>query len=290
MRNFLVALPVFIVVLFSSPAFAQVEVDTIRYQITTTDGNRYVGTIVHQDNESILFESETLGQITLLKRNILRLEQLQPGQTPVDSYIEEWPRYPQSNRYFVTSNGYGLKKGEGYYQNTWVLFNHVNYGVTDNFSIGAGIVPLIIGEAVTPLWITPRFTIPVAKDRFNIGVGAFIGTLIGQQTDALFTLLNAVATIGSRDKNFSFGLAYGYSDGELTPYPLVTLSAMIRTGPKGYFITENMFIPDEVGALISVGGRRMIQNIGLDYGAVLPIGSGIVVLIPWLGVNIPFGQ
>ena len=69
---------------------------------------------------------------------------------------------------------------------------------------------------------------------------------------------------------------------------------MIRTGAKGYFITENYFIgtPDNFIVLMSVGGRRIIQRAGLDFGAFIPIGADIdsFVAIPWLGLTIPFGQ
>ena len=42
---------------------------------------------------------------------------------------------------FVTAmKSIGLKKGEAYYQNAYVLANSVNIGITDNISLGGGIL------------------------------------------------------------------------------------------------------------------------------------------------------
>jgi len=68
---------------------------------------------------------------------------------------------------------------------------------------------------------------------------------------------------------------------------------MIRTGPKGYFLTENYFIgtTDNFVVLTSIGGRRIIKNVGLDFGLWIPLGAdiGSFIAVPWLGFTIPFG-
>jgi len=41
-----------------------------------------------------------------------------------------------------------------------------------------------------------------------------------------------------------------------------------------------------------LGGRRIIKHMGLDFGAVIPLGGdiGSFVAVPWLGLTIPFGK
>lgn len=73
------------------------------------------------------------------------------------------------NRYFFMNNNLGVPKGRGYYQNTWIFFNQFSYGVTDNFSIAAGLIPGFLFKTYTPMWIVPSISIPVAKDKFSIG-------------------------------------------------------------------------------------------------------------------------
>jgi hypothetical protein len=264
---------------------------TTLYHIETKDGNTFVGHIVEQDNMSIRFRTENLGVITLIRQDILRIEIIND-----DKFIEGvyWADHFQSTRYFWQPNGYGLKKGEGYYQNVWILFNQFSVGVTDHFLIGGGIMPLFLfAGAPTPVWITPKVSIPIVKDKFNIGAGGLFLTVLGENLN--LGIPYATATIGPRDKNVSVGVGYAYSEGQWADSPTITLSALIRTGQKGYILTENYYIGtgSDYLILMMLGGRRIIgQRAGLDFGLVLPLGPFVdqFVAIPWLGVTIPFGK
>lgn len=144
----------------------------------------------------------------------------------------------------------------------------------------------------TPAWITAKFSVPVVKDKVNLGAGALVGTVIGEENTG-FGILYGISTLGSRDKNINIGLGWGFAGGEMARNPTVNIGGMIRTGAKGYLITENYFIgtPDNFIVLMSLGGRRIIKHTGLDFGAFIPLGGGIgnFVAIPWLGFTIPFG-
>lgn len=271
-------------------AQAQVGDSTEQYRIETVDGNEYIGFIVEQNNDIIVLKTERMGTITLLKVDIkkmtlINVEQLKDG--------EYWFENPQSTRYFWQPNAYGLKKGEGYYQNVWILFNQVSVGITDNFSIGAGIVPLFLfAGASSPVWITPKVSIPIKRDKVNVSAGALMGTVMGEE-DANFGIAYGTITFGSRDKNISIGGGYGYAGGDWADSPTFTLSAMIRTGKRGYFLTENYYIgsAEEDVMLFFIGGRRMIKNSGIDFGILIPSNTdGYVVAIPWLGVTFPLGK
>jgi len=120
-----------------------------------------------------------------------------------------------------------------------------------------------------------------------------LGTVIGEE-EAGFGILYGLSTFGSRDGNLSIGLGYGYAGGSFANSPMVNINGMIRTGAKGYLLTENYYIPtgDESLIIISLGGRTIIHRSGLDYGLFIPIIDGLdsFVAIPWLGITIPFGQ
>ncbi len=89
-------------------------------------------------------------------------------------------------------------------------------------------------------------------------------------------------------------MGYGYAGGEWAKSPIININAMIRTGARGYFLTENYIIQSEGETLIafSLGGRQIIKNIGLDYGLIIPLYSdmGTFIVLPWLGITIPFGK
>lgn len=276
---------------FSLLSIGQNSQDSIKTLVETLDGNEYIGIILEQTTETIRIKTDKLGEISIPRAEIKRITQLTATKSKDGTY---WLDNPQATRYFWAPNGYSLKKGEGYYQNVWVLFNQAVYGLTDHFSAGVGVMPLFLfGGASTPAWITAKFSVPVVKDKFNMGAGALIGTVIGEE-DAGFGILYGITTIGSKDQNLNIGLGWGFAGGEMAKNPTVNIGGMIRTGAKGYFITENYFIgtPDNFIVLMSVGGRRIIQRAGLDFGAFIPIGADIdsFVAIPWLGLTIPFGQ
>jgi hypothetical protein len=282
---------VFLLTFSTLHCYGQIQADSVElYLIETIDGNQYIGQILNRNSESIRLMTEQLGAINIKVNDIKKIElirrELMIGQ-------EYWFTNPQSTRHFWSPNGYGLKKGEGYYQNVWILFNQFALGLTNNISLGAGFIPLFLfGGTPTPVWITPKISIPIARDKFNLGAGALLGTVIGEE-DSNYGLLYGIATFGNRDKNVSLGLGYGLLNGELASMPAINLSAMIRTGKRGYFISENYIIPAEYTVvLISLGGRSIIQRVGLDYGLIIPFEQniGTFIAIPWLGISIPFGK
>lgn len=280
------------VLLGSLKCIGQNVPDSIRtVRVETIDGNIFIGHVVSEDSLNIVIKTENLGNLKIPLNNIRSRTEIKVFKK-VGNAI--WLPNPQSARYFWAPNGYGLEEGSSYYQNIWILYNQFSFGLTNNFSLGAGMLPLFLfGVKSTPVWIVPKFSIPVIKDKFNIGTGAFLGTILGEET-GVFGLLYGTSTFGSRDKNLSLGLAYGFAGGDWMKIPIINASCMIRTGAKGYFISENYLITieGETSALISVGGRSIIRNIGLDYSIWIPVASEMerFIAVPFMGITIPIGK
>ncbi|HMP99030.1 MAG TPA: hypothetical protein PKC24_04560 [Cyclobacteriaceae bacterium] len=104
--------------LSSIASFAQTN-DSTLYRVETKDGNEYVGYIVWQDADEIRLQTERLGTISIKKIDI---RQMRPASTKQIKSGELWFENPQSTRYLWQPNGYGLKRGEAYFQNIWVFF------------------------------------------------------------------------------------------------------------------------------------------------------------------------
>lgn len=266
---------------------AQVIDDSTLMRIETKDGNEFIGHLIREDSSSIILKTASYGEILILTDFILKKTVIQPDR------IREgvlWFDNQQSSRYLWSPNGYGLKQGEGYYQNIWVLYNQVSVGLTDYFSIGAGMVPLfLLGGAATPIWIIPKFSIPVVKNKFNVGLGVIAGVLAGEERSK-FGIAYGVGTIGSRDNNLNIGLGYGYTGEGWAEKPIISLSGMIRVSSKSYLLTENYFI--EELALISIGGRSFVRKVGIDYAIVIPFTDDMegFFAFPFLGITLPFGN
>lgn len=155
----------------SNKGFAQVQ-DTTTYRVETRDGNEYLGQLLLDSPESITLITKNLGEIKIKKSDILKMEAIQPSQIK-DGVL--WFENPQASRYYWMPNGYGIKKGEGYYQNVWIFVNQVTAAPTDHFSVGAGIIPGFLLGGPSPMWVTGKFSIPVQPELVNLGVGIFIG-------------------------------------------------------------------------------------------------------------------
>ncbi len=268
---------------------AQETADSLKIiSVDTRDGNNYIGKVIVETNDSLILLTDKLGLLRFGKSDVQTIRHLEKVNARTGEY---WLSNPQSSRYFWAPNGYGLKKGESYYQNIWVMYNQVSFGLTDHFSLGGGIFPVfLLGAEVVPVWLVPKFSLPLAKEKINLGTGAFLGSVIGENT-GIFGLLYGTATFGSRDKNMSIGMAYGFGDGEWMTKPVINLSTMIRMGPKSYFISENYLLPfgNQQTGIISLGGRSMIRKIGVDYSLWIPVGAdiGSFIALPFLGITVP---
>jgi hypothetical protein len=278
--------------LFSISVFPQeINDSSAIWRIETNDGNEFFGTVVNKDSASVRLHTKMLGEITIPVKFIVTI-------APVDQESikqgEIWLKNLQSTRYFYAPNGYGLDKGSGYYQNTWVMFNQMSYGFTNYFSVGVGMVPMFLfGGEATPVWVLPKLSVPIINEKLNLGCGAMLGGFISTESDqGVFGITYITATAGNRDRNLTLGFGYPFSNTGWSP-PMFNLSGLMRVGKKGYLLTENYVfsIEDDYAGAIMLGGRTVWSRLSLDYGLVIPVNlAEVFIAIPWLGFTLPLGK
>ncbi len=279
-----------LLILSSIPLGAQViedEDSTKQRQVLveTLSGKEYIGTLLSQSTEVVVIMLEEGVEISLPMDRVSSIKYVSLDATSAHNVFYH---NLQASRYFFGPSGFGLKKGEGYYQNTWIFVNQASVGVTDNISIGVGVVPLFLfAGAPTPVWITPKVSIPVKKDVLNVGVGGLFGGVIGE-SGTFFGIAYGAFTLGNRDHNLNFSLGFGVAGGEWSSVPTITVSGMTRVGRKFYLISENYFLPNLELSVLSFGGRSLFTNISMDYGLLFPLGADVFIGIPWLGITVPF--
>ena len=284
-----------ILLFFLLPAtntYSQELTDSISlWEVETVDGNSFIGSIIDEDSSQIILLTEIYGRIHIPSSSI-RLKRELKLSTLIEG--EHWFKNPHATRYFFMTNGYGLRKGEAYYQNTWVLFNQMSYGITDHITIGGGVLPLFLfAGAPTPVWITPKVAIPIVKDKINASAGMILGHILGEGVS--FGIAYGDFSLGNRDNNLTIGGGWAFSDSQWADNPTLTLSGMTRVGRKTYLLTENYYIGFSEGSsfgILSAGGRSVQKRLAVDYGLIIPIGAdlGSFLAIPWLGIAIPFGN
>ncbi|MEN8229061.1 MAG: hypothetical protein ABFS38_12965 [Bacteroidota bacterium] len=141
-----------------------------------------------------------------------------------------------NTRYFFAPSAYNLKEGELYYNTVYFLLHDIQYGLTDNFSIGMG--TSIIG---IPIYLTPKISFPVGeKSAFALGDMLIFGTY---GTNALGNLLYGSFSTGGIQGNTSIGVGYlATNESDITAKTssaVFNLSGMARASSHIYLLTEN---------------------------------------------------
>ncbi|MFM7340359.1 MAG: hypothetical protein ACKO2H_09630, partial [Bacteroidota bacterium] len=178
-------------------------------------GLRYVGSVIEKNERELTIMTDEGTKITILLSNILDIRAI-PKNLIQDG--EYWYPNPNDSRYLFAPSAFNLKKGEGYYQNTYLFINSFNYGITDNFSMGLGFEFLSTfgslgnGSFDPIFFVTPKYSTQVSE---NMRVG--VGVLVGKITDNIggFGVSYGLVTYGNPEHNATLGLGFGLFDGQL---------------------------------------------------------------------------
>lgn len=255
--------------------------DTTLFRIETKDGNVYFGVLSGQEGDKILLQTKSLGIIRVATSDIRSMTSVSAGS---DEEKTGNPNFHTAN-YFNLPNGYGMRKGEIYYKNSMLAINHLAIGITDRLSVGAGMIPLFLfGSDFSPYWVIPKYVVPVVPEKVNLAFSGILGGVTGIPASST-TILQGAATFGSRDRNVSGGLAYGFFDGRLYSIPVVTLEGMIRSADNHYFMGEAFVADGWVYGFL--GGRWHFGNATIDYGVAILQTEFEATGIPWGSLMIP---
>lgn len=272
------------------PAPAQAQDDPPIVRVETIGGNVFVGPLLSEDEAQVVIDAEGIGEITLERANIRRIEAIDPERIRDGVY---WFENPLSTRYLFGPSARGLREGEGYYQNTWIFFNNVNYAISDHLSLGAGTVPVFLfGVDAVPVWLLPKVSLATPAEHLHVAAGAVLGGVIGADAGGGAGIVYGLTTYGTRNNNVSVGVGFGYAGANWASTPAVSISGMVRISRTLYLVSENYVVPglpeSGVGSLALRWGP---ENFGVDFGLVRPLDGGVDFIgVPWLGVSIPFGR
>ncbi len=180
-------------------------------------------------------------------------QQLAGGETTDDSKMSsnaEFKNHHES-RYFFAPSAYNLKKGQLYYQTLYFLVHDLQYGITDNFSIGMGTTVAFI-----PAYITPKFSTKLT-DNINFMVGDLFvfGTYA---TNFNLNIVYSGFTFGNQNNNVTISGGMLTGSFMTTPKPLFNISAMMSASNYIYLVTENYFTSYNVQGNAN---KRVLTNV-----------------------------
>lgn len=223
---------------------ASQEIIDKKVEVTLRNDQKFIGVIQEQTTTSIVLFVEDIGEMTIKKINIESIRPLKPASQDVDS--RGYPvDYYNSTRYLINPSGYGLEKGQAYYENIYVFFNSYSYGVTDRITIALGgeIASLLFGGDFPVLYGSARFNIPFRNNQGAFSAGLIYFTIPEDDLDGI-GLAQSSLTLGSRNNNINFGFGIGFSPGEGDAVYSYQAGATVRLSRRLSFVTDNFVIND----------------------------------------------
>ena len=148
------------------------------YRLELRDGSTQIGNILQKDSATIILRTPSIPRMEIPAKNIVSIEELDATEYKDGAY---WFPNPHATRYLIGPSAFTLKKGEGYYQNTYIFLNSVNVGLSDNFSFGGGIEFIstfssLGGGNFDPIfYLTPKVGFKVAE-KVQVGGGDRLAT------------------------------------------------------------------------------------------------------------------
>ena len=259
--------------------------EPVLMRVKVNDGTEFIGYILSDDKREILIKTEDQGELYIPKYSINKIEQVAESDFIDGKYVGE-ERF--STRYFITTNGMPIKKGEHY-----AMFNmygpEAHFAVADNFSVG-----VMATWVAMPVIGTAKYSFPIAKN-VNASVGLLAGSTLWAGA-GYGALGYGAITFGNRTANFTLSGGYaGVSDGDGTSgsAPLFSAAGMVKLGRRVTFVGDSFIYAGTAGeqgsdtfALIMPGLRFDGKRAGafqIGVGGLIAQGEVMPVPIPMFG-------
>ncbi len=243
-----------------------------KYIYEFRDGTTIIGTFVKDEGGNI-YINDLEGKETYLPRvMVAQIHEVTDDNLRSGEY---WFPNLHDSRYFFAPSAFGLEKGEGYFGHSYWMLWQAQYGITDEFSIGAGTT--VFGF---PSTVNAKYSFNV-KDDLNYALGWFwVGDLFGWTEGEVGPLLNmpyAVVTKGSQEKNITLGASYNLAnpfDNEVIDASerlVLNAGGTFRVGRRFAFVFE-AWILDPMNSFNVMGGPgiryfRKINRVTAKRGA-----------------------
>ena len=224
-------------------------------------GSTFRGELLEISNDSLLFDMTGLTNVWIKNTDVVKLTVLEWQDIGTEGYSIA---NQHKTRYLFSPSGYSLGEGNGYYQNIYGVINAVNYGVSENISIGFGAdFVSLLNEGTPSVFITPKIG-KKYNDNTYLGGGLLIGSLgIFDPNNPFIVLGYGVVTRGTENRNLTLAIGHSYGNKSLTSH-VITLNAYSRISNRYGFVSENWLMKET--AILAYGLRKFDKRISTDFG------------------------
>jgi hypothetical protein len=227
---------------------AQSAADTVQVVVVTkNDGSVYTGRLLSSDPREILLDTETIGQLFIPKHEIRSIE-------PFTGKTQAYSKELFSTRYFISSNGLPVEKGDSYVQ--WTLFGpDMQFGIADNLGVG-----VITSWIAIPVIASIKYSVQLKGD-FSYAVGALAGGNVWAPATFYAALPFASITKGDRNANLTVSAGYGIvgvDGGDREQQFLFSLGGMRKVTKSGTLVFDSFITPtDGTTYMVLIPGYRI---------------------------------
>lgn len=215
-----------------------------RYEVKLRSGVGFTGILKEvAPGGELVFEAQGLGTLRVAAANITQLQDLDAPVPGAQVGLRAgYYDIGSGSRYLFGPSARNLRQGEGVVQDVWLFLAGVNYGITNNFSVGAylSLVPGV-GLQNQFVMLTPKVGFEVGHN-WHVGAGALLLRIPDGNTGYGAGLVYGVATRGSADNNFSLGVGYGFAGGGIGSTPALYLAGQTRVSRRVSLMTENYIV------------------------------------------------
>lgn len=222
--------------------------DSTLFRIHTDNGKDFIGYIIKKDPREILIKLTDNREIYIPQLSVEKIEKVDMSSFNANGDFVGEDKF--ATRYFITTNGLPLKKGEHYVQ--WNLFGpDFQFSLGNNFGVGV---------------MTSWFGIPIIgtiKKSYQINENTHfaIGGLVGTGSWGLpkwgGALPFATLSKGNRSKNIAFSGGYGavwqpifhfnldgtmYKSTDLSGRALMSIAGMVKISSKLSLVFDSFIV------------------------------------------------
>ena len=257
------------------------------YNVETTGGTQFNGTLREATDLALTFETRELGLVTVQRANVRQLM----GQTS-EQMRHGFDYVGNGTQMFIAPTARNLHQGEGYGQDINVFLLGVNYGLTDNISVGL-LVPVIPFVGVPFVAITPKVSVPVT-DKLHLGASLLYGFAkeIGGGNSGSGGVGFGLATYGTADTNVTFGLGYGVSSNSIDHSPVGMVGANVRVSRRFSLVNETYLasLTSDTNVVGLAGLRYASPRFSASFGALYYTFYNGGIYPAYLDVALHFGK
>ncbi|WP_080239549.1 hypothetical protein [Spirosoma rigui] len=262
------------------------------YIIVLKDGTELRGEILRQDSVEAVIRTRNLGEVRVKSEQIIRMER-QDSKEPGGTYAN---LFPQTMR--VAPTAFSAEKGRLYYRNYYLYISQFEYGVNDNWSVGATFYSFLPTNLFS---LTTKVSLPVSS-RVRVGINAQYAAARFDRYLEGIAYVQGIVTTGDRRNNTTYGLGATVSNGRVSSNLVGTFGLVRKVSPKLTFISENFVLfGNGVNRYVSFAGvlsggiRFDRRRHAFDLAAYIPLVFGPdvdtpITVIPYGSYHLRIGQ